>query len=79
MHVVRPFAKVFLALAIMVGVASPALAQKKVIRVNHAGAEDIVGTEHQMYSWIFANYINEKSPPSRCGCSPTAALASRAR
>jgi len=62
MRIVRPFAQVLLALVVMVGVAGSALAQKKIIRVNHAGAEDIVGTEHQMYSWIFANYVNEKSP-----------------
>jgi tripartite ATP-independent transporter DctP family solute receptor len=35
---------------------------KKVIRVNHAGADDILGTEHQMFSWIFANYVNQKGP-----------------
>ena len=36
--------------------------QKKTIRINHAGAEDIIGTEHQMFAWIFANYVNGKSP-----------------
>ena len=35
---------------------------KKVIRINHAGADDILGTEHQMFSWIFANYVNQKAP-----------------
>ena len=41
--------------------ASAALAQKKkVIRINHAGADDITGTEHQMFSWIFANYVNRR-------------------
>jgi TRAP-type transport system periplasmic protein len=35
---------------------------KKVIRINHAGAEDIIGTEHQMFAWTFANYVNSKSP-----------------
>ncbi|MBI3499565.1 MAG: TRAP transporter substrate-binding protein [Proteobacteria bacterium] len=29
--------------------------------MNHAGADDIVGTEHQMYSWVFANYVNSRS------------------
>jgi tripartite ATP-independent transporter DctP family solute receptor len=43
--------------------AHDALAQeKKVIRINHAGADDILGTEHQMFSWVFANYVNSKSP-----------------
>lgn len=37
-------------------------ADKKAIRINHAGAEDIVGTEHQMFAWIFANYVNSRSP-----------------
>ena len=37
-------------------------AERKAIRINHAGAEDIVGTEHQMFAWIFANYVNSKSP-----------------
>ena len=37
-------------------------ADKKVIRINHAGADDIVGTEHQMFAWVFANYVNSKSP-----------------
>jgi tripartite ATP-independent transporter DctP family solute receptor len=35
---------------------------KKVIRINHAGADDILGTEHQMFSWIFANYVNQRAP-----------------
>ena len=40
-----------------------ALAQeKKVIRINHAGADDITGTEHQMFAWVFANYVNSKAP-----------------
>ena len=43
--------------------ADGALAQeKKAIRVNHAGADDITGTEHQMFAWIFASYVNSKSP-----------------
>jgi tripartite ATP-independent transporter DctP family solute receptor len=74
MHVVRRFAQAFLALAILVGAAGPALAQKKIIRVNHAGAEDIVGTEHQMYSWIFANYVNEKSPTLEVRLFPNSGL-----
>lgn len=41
--------------------AGVALAEKKVIRVNHAGADDIVGTEHQLFAWTFANYVNAKS------------------
>jgi tripartite ATP-independent transporter DctP family solute receptor len=35
---------------------------KKTIRINHAGADDILGTEHQMFSWIFANYVNQRGP-----------------
>jgi TRAP-type transport system periplasmic protein len=35
--------------------------EKKVIRVNHAGADDIAGTEHQMFAWVFANYVNSKA------------------
>src|SRR5437899_8609807 len=55
--------------------ADGALAQeKKVIRVNHAGADDIVGTEHQMYAWIFANYVNAKSPTLEVKLFPNSGL-----
>jgi tripartite ATP-independent transporter DctP family solute receptor len=74
MHVARRFARIFLALAIIVGVASPALAQKKVIRVNHAGADDIVNAEHQLYAWTFANYINQKSPTLEVRLFPNSGL-----
>jgi tripartite ATP-independent transporter DctP family solute receptor len=62
----RPLIAVAVWLAVAVSVmfsAHDALAQeKKVIRINHAGADDILGTEHQMFSWVFANYVNSKSP-----------------
>ncbi|HEX9904115.1 MAG TPA: hypothetical protein VGA77_04050, partial [Propylenella sp.] len=62
MRFVRLLAQAVLAVAIAAGCAGAAFAQKTVIRVNHAGADDIVGTEHQLYAWIFANYVNSKSP-----------------
>lgn len=49
-------------------------ADKKVIRVNHAGADDIVGTEHQMFSWVFANYVNAKSPTLEVKLFPNSGL-----
>src|SRR5919106_1049201 len=55
--------------------ADGALAQeKKVIRINHAGADDIVGTEHQMFSWVFANYVNSKSPTLEVKLFPNSGL-----
>jgi len=48
--------------ASLLAAAGAEAADKKVIRINHAGADDIVGTEHQMFSWVFANYVNSKSP-----------------
>jgi tripartite ATP-independent transporter DctP family solute receptor len=51
-----------LAAAITLAAAGTEAADKKVIRINHAGADDIVGTEHQMFSWVFANYVNSKAP-----------------
>jgi TRAP-type transport system periplasmic protein len=55
--------------------ADGALAQeKKVIRVNHAGADDIVGTEHQMFAWIFASYVNSKSPTLEVKLFPNSGL-----
>jgi TRAP-type transport system periplasmic protein len=58
------FAVAWLSLAASIGFgADGAVAQeKKAIRINHAGAEDIVGTEHQMFAWIFANYVNSRAP-----------------
>ena len=60
------FARLFscaIAAAIAITAATAASAQeKKVIRINHAGADDITGTEHQMFAWIFANYVNSKAP-----------------
>jgi len=52
-------AQLAFAVAAMFCVIGTALAEKKVIRINHAGADDIVGTEHQLYAWIFGNYLNE--------------------
>jgi TRAP-type transport system periplasmic protein len=48
--------------ALAAGMATAEAQTKKVIRVNHAGADDILGTEHQMFSWVFANYVNQKAP-----------------
>ena len=48
--------------ALAIGTASADAQSKKVIRINHAGADDILGTEHQMFAWIFANYVNQKAP-----------------
>jgi len=38
--------------ALAAGMATAEAQTKKVIRVNHAGADDILGTEHQMFSWV---------------------------
>jgi tripartite ATP-independent transporter DctP family solute receptor len=55
--------------------ADAAFAQdKKAIRINHAGADDIVGTEHQMFSWVFANYVNNKSPTLEVKLFPNSGL-----
>jgi tripartite ATP-independent transporter DctP family solute receptor len=43
------------------GARDAAAQEKKVIRVNHAGADDIAGTEHQMFAWVFANYVNSRA------------------
>jgi tripartite ATP-independent transporter DctP family solute receptor len=52
-----------------------ALAQeKKAIRINHAGADDIAGTEHQMFSWVFANYVNSRSPTLEVKLFPNSGL-----
>ena len=48
--------------ALAIGIASADAQSKKVIRINHAGADDITGTEHQMFAWIFANYVNQRAP-----------------
>ena len=50
------------ATALGAGLAAAEAQTKKVIRVNHAGADDILGTEHQMFAWIFAKYVNERAP-----------------
>ncbi|MBZ0148425.1 MAG: TRAP transporter substrate-binding protein, partial [Pseudorhodoplanes sp.] len=69
------FALTVLASVLILGIAADAaFAQKKVIRVNHAGADDIVGTEHQMFSWIFANYVNSKSPTVEVKLFPNSGL-----
>ena len=69
------FALTVLASVLILGIAADAaFAQKKVIRVNHAGADDIVGTEHQMFSWIFANYVNSKSPTLEVKLFPNSGL-----
>ena len=73
MQVIGRLARAFLALVIVMGVAGPALAQK-VIRVNHAGADDVVSAEHQLYAWIFANYINERSPTLEVRLFPNSGL-----
>ena len=62
-RILKRFALTMLASVLILSVAAgAAFAQKKVIRINHAGADDITGTEHQMFAWIFANYVNSKSP-----------------
>ena len=49
-------------------------ADKKIIRINHAGADDIVGTEHQLYAWTFANYLGQKSPTLEVKIFPNSGL-----
>jgi tripartite ATP-independent transporter DctP family solute receptor len=49
-------------------------ADKKAIRINHAGADDIIGTEHQMFAWVFANYVNSKSPTLEVKIFPNSGL-----
>ena len=60
--------------AIVLGAAGALAADKKIIRINHAGADDIVGTEHQMFSWVFANYVNSKSPTLEVKIFPNSGL-----
>jgi tripartite ATP-independent transporter DctP family solute receptor len=74
MRIAGLIARVVFAGAIALGATSASLAQKKLIRVNHAGADDIVGTEHQMYAWIFANYVNAKSPTLEVKLFPNSGL-----
>lgn len=63
MRLAKLIAHIAVAGSVMLGTAGMVLgAEKKVIRINHAGADDIVGQEHQLFSWIFANYVNQKSP-----------------
>ena len=64
MRPIRQWMVAALAAIVALGIAATAAdAQtKKVVRINHAGADDILGTEHQMFSWIFANYVNQKAP-----------------
>jgi len=57
----RLLVTMFAAGAIALGSAGAAFAPKKLIRVNHAGADDVVASEHQLFSFIFANYVNQKS------------------
>ena len=51
-----------LSLAALAGAGDALAQEKKIIRINHAGADDITGTEHQMFAWVFANYVNSKAP-----------------
>ena len=61
--IARLLAHAAVAATVVFGSASATLAaDKKVIRINHAGADDIVGTEHQLYAWTLANYVNQKAP-----------------
>src|SRR4051794_10326365 len=62
-HITRRVTAAIVAAAALCATLAAAEAQtKKVIRINHAGADDIMGTEHQMFAWIFAKYVNEKAP-----------------
>jgi tripartite ATP-independent transporter DctP family solute receptor len=71
----RRFVQTVLAGALVLGTTGAALAQaKKVIRVNHAGADDIVNSEHQMFAWIFANYVNSKSQTLEVKLFPNSGL-----
>ena len=64
-----------LAGALVLGTTGAALAQaKKIIRVNHAGADDVFNAEHQMFAWIFANYVNEHSPTLEVKLFPNSGL-----
>lgn len=48
-------------LAIAVGSIGVSSAQEKIdIKINHANADDL-GTDQQMFAWVFANYINDHS------------------
>ena len=64
MKPIRQWLAVALLAALTLGLAivSADAQSKKVIRINHAGADDILGTEHQMFAWIFANYVNQRAP-----------------
>jgi tripartite ATP-independent transporter DctP family solute receptor len=74
-RILKRFALTMLASVLILSVAvGAAFAQKKTIRINHAGADDITGTEHQMFSWIFANYVNSKSPTLEVKLFPNSGL-----
>ena len=64
-----------LAGALVLGSTGAALAQaKKIIRVNHAGADDVFNSEHQMFAWIFASYVNQHSPTLEVKLFPNSGL-----
>jgi tripartite ATP-independent transporter DctP family solute receptor len=73
--VTRRFLLAVTAGMLVFGTAGMALAQaKKTIRVNHAGADDVFNAEHQMFAWIFANYVNQHSPTLEVKLFPNSGL-----
>lgn len=57
-----------------IGLVGSGLVQAEtVIRINHANAEDL-GTDQQMFAWVFANYINENSDSLRARIFPNGGL-----
>jgi tripartite ATP-independent transporter DctP family solute receptor len=75
MQFTRRIAHSLLVGAVVFAAAGTAVAaDKKIIRINHAGADDIVGTEHQLYAWTFANYVNSKSPTLEVKLFPNSGL-----
>ncbi len=73
MRFVRLLMHAVLAVVLVAGFASGAYAEKRIIRVNHAGADDL-NTEHQLYAWIFANYVNQKSDTLEVKLFPNSGL-----
>ncbi|WP_316978296.1 TRAP transporter substrate-binding protein [Shumkonia mesophila] len=60
MRIHKLFPPLMAAMVAVVVATAPASAEKTVIRISHAAAND-VGTDQQMMAWIFANYVNTYS------------------
>lgn len=71
----RLIVHVAVACAVLLAAADTALGlEKKVIRINHAGAADPAASEHQLYATLFADYINAKSQTLEVRIFPNSGL-----